>query len=54
MPVDLIFVLDSSGSLGEANWLLVKSLAASIVDQFVISATDTRYVATLCVMTGCI
>ena len=44
MPVDLVFVLDSSASLGATNWLLVKTLAANIVEQFNIGSADTRYV----------
>jgi hypothetical protein len=44
VPVDLVFVLDSSASLGATNWLLVKTLAANIVEQFTIGSADTRYV----------
>jgi hypothetical protein len=43
VPVDLVFVLDSSASLGNANWVLVKTLAANIVEQFNIGESSTRY-----------
>ena len=42
-PVDLVFVLDSSVSLGEANWRLALAFASSIVDLLTIGERDTRY-----------
>jgi collagen type VI alpha len=42
-PLDLIFVLDSSGSLGEANWLIVQEFAASVVKVLPIGADSIRY-----------
>ncbi len=43
VPVDLVFVLDSSASLGASNWGLVKTLAANIVGNFDVSSTGTRF-----------
>ncbi len=42
-PVDLVFVLDSSSTLGEANWRLALAFASSIVDLLTIGERDTRY-----------
>jgi hypothetical protein len=43
-PVDLIFVLDSSGSLGADNWQIVKQFAADIVSLLTIGTSETRFV----------
>ena len=43
-PFDLIFVLDSSGSLGTDNWNLVKQFAANVVDTLTIGENNTRLV----------
>jgi hypothetical protein len=40
---DLVFVLDSSSSLGADNWDLVKQFAANVVSQLTISSTANRY-----------
>ena len=43
--VDLVLVLDSSGSLGETGWRLVKEFASAIVEQLPIGSKphETRY-----------
>ena len=45
-PLDIVFILDSSGSLGDANWLLVKQFAVSVVEKLSVSASDTQFVST--------
>ena len=49
VPTDLVFVLDSSLTVGTSNWAAVKQYAASIVKQLTVSATQTQYVE-WCVM----
>ena len=40
--LDLVFVLDSSGSVGSDNWHLLLTFVASVVEAFTISPIDTR------------
>lgn len=41
-PVDLVFVFDSSGSLGVENWQLLKDFAIRLTRRLFISPTDIR------------
>jgi hypothetical protein len=45
--VDLVFVLDSSGSLGIENWNKIKRLASSVVEVLPISESTIRFVPLL-------
>jgi hypothetical protein len=42
--LDLVFVLDSSGSLGPDGWQQVTQFAASIVGQLPVAMDQTRFV----------
>jgi hypothetical protein len=41
---DLVFVLDSSGSLGETNWQIVKQFASDLVEFLPVGENDVRSV----------
>ncbi|XP_069109688.1 LOW QUALITY PROTEIN: collagen alpha-5(VI) chain-like [Argopecten irradians] len=41
-PADLVFLLDSSGSEGSANFQLQKQFVSSVINEFDISPTDTQ------------
>ncbi|XP_078669871.1 collagen alpha-6(VI) chain-like [Branchiostoma floridae x Branchiostoma belcheri] len=42
VPVDLVFVVDGSGSVGATEFEKVKTFMKNVVSQFPISATDTK------------
>lgn len=42
IPMDVTFIIDSSGSLGRRNWLLVLSFVQSIVRLFGVSPSGTH------------
>ncbi|XP_033733474.1 collagen alpha-1(XII) chain-like [Pecten maximus] len=41
-PADIVFLLDSSGSEGNSNFLLQKQFVSSVINDFNISPTDTQ------------
>lgn len=41
-PVDLVFVVDESGSIGRSNFLRIKNFLSDLVDQLTISSTAFR------------
>lgn len=41
-PVDLAFVVDSSGSVGQAGFTLAKQFVAEVADRFPLGASETR------------
>lgn len=38
-PVDLVFVVDESGSIGSSNFLRIKNFLSDLVDQLTITST---------------
>ena len=42
MPIELVFIIDSSGSIGEDNFKYIKEFVKGIVNEFTIGPNTTR------------
>lgn len=42
IPIDLAFILDSSGSIGRKNWVKVKAFVKGIIDFYDVSERGTH------------
>ena len=43
VAADIIFVLDSSASILQNNFVLIKDFVKSVIDKFIIGPTKTRF-----------